>query len=229
MAEEGHAFITRLIPAAGPVGSILLPVWWNAGPNQSVHHSQAFPVMEYRPKPFGGNASTGQVPANPSSAVSSLGNSPCQMLHMCAPFGLSLSPMDKAFAQVLLVPHIPTRLRWKPLTGPLAKLLRIRPRDMHDWMFPPLSHIGTWPFRHGPMRSIHLAPRSERPLHSRFPSRTFLREELSSRLESLSRVRVLWSKPHLPGEPSSTSPGSKQQLLIVPRCRSAIRIILSQI
>jgi hypothetical protein len=37
------------------------------GENQSLVHSQTLPIMSWTPKPFGGNAVTGDVPATPSA------------------------------------------------------------------------------------------------------------------------------------------------------------------
>src|SRR5215213_1905174 len=84
--------MTLDLPAGGPVGFFRGPVTWKVAENQSRHHSHTLPETLKSPKPLGGNESTGAVPAQPSLTVFLVGNSPCQMLHRCSWFGVSVSP-----------------------------------------------------------------------------------------------------------------------------------------
>ena len=60
--------------------------------NQSVVHSQTFPAMSNRPKPFGGKLPTGAVPAKPSASKFRQGKGPCQVFAKWRPAGASSSP-----------------------------------------------------------------------------------------------------------------------------------------
>ena len=54
-------FTTRACPMAGPLGFSASDRRCESGENQSRHHSHVLPVIEYKPYPLAGNASTGQV------------------------------------------------------------------------------------------------------------------------------------------------------------------------
>ena len=85
--------VCRLRGPGGRCGSRTNRSWTS---NQSAHHSHTLPVMWWSPKPFGGNASTGAVPAIPVGArCSASGSVPCQTFMRCSPPGSSSSPQGK--------------------------------------------------------------------------------------------------------------------------------------
>ena len=108
-------------PSGGPVGSRRARLVVAPGSNQSAHHSHTLPVMLCRPKPLGGNASTGAVPAYPSAAVLRVGEAALEDVHPVLAAGLELvAPREARRSQPAARGVLPLGLGGQPGAGPRA-------------------------------------------------------------------------------------------------------------